>query len=264
MKTTRSKRVVSVHDDIRERHRKRQLKKKRVRFTVFCICMLLLLMLAASAVVFLTPWFHVTQVSVIGNAQVESADLITASGIRKGESIFAFRMGDVEENLLKVPYIKAVNAKRKLPKTVEIHVEESHAIACIEKDAIQICIDENGEAVYAGALAPEGLVSVTGMEIEGYTLGAPLETKADAQMGTLLELIALAEENGCREGIHSIDLAQTENLRFTYGQGLTVLCGDTFDLSRKLLTFMEVVRELPANAKGEIDLRISGKAYYRP
>lgn len=264
MKTTRSKRVVPVHGDIRERHRKRQLKKKRIRFTIFCICMLLLLLIAASAVVFLTPWFHVTQVNVTGNSQVESADLIEASGIKKGESIFAFRMGSVEESLLKVPYIQTVRAKRKLPKTVEIQVTESRAVARIEHDAMQICIDENGEAVYAGAMPPEGLVSVLGLSIEKYTLGAPLELKNAAQMETLLELIRVAEESGCREGIHSIDMTVGENLRFTYGQGLTVLCGETYDLSRKILTFMEVIGELPENAKGEIDLRISGKAYYRP
>lgn len=255
---------MSVHDDIRERHRKRQLKKKRVRFTVFCICMLLLLMLAASAVVFLTPWFHVAQVTVVGNSQVESADLIAASGIRKGESIFAFRMDRVEENLLKVPYIKSVSSKRKLPKTVEIRVEESHAVASLEHNAMQICIDENGEAVYAGAMPPEGLISVQGMKIEGYTLGEPLQPENATQMETLLELLRVAEENGCYSGIHSVDLSQAENLRFTYGQGLTVLCGDNYDLSRKILTFMAVVSELPENAKGEIDLRISGKGYYRP
>ncbi len=255
---------MSVRDDIRERHRKRQLKKKRIRFTVFCICMLLLLFIAACAVVFLTPWFHVAQVNVTGNSQVESADLIEASGINKGESIFAFSMGSVEEKLLKVPYIETVKAKRKLPKTVEIRVEESHAIACIEHDAMQLCIDENGEAVYAGAMPPEGLISVSGVAVETYTLGEPLMSENAAQLETLLELISVAEENGCRDGIHSIDLTQAENLRFTYGQGLTVLCGDAYDLPRKILTFMEVVRELPENAKGEIDLRISGKAYYRP
>ena len=85
-----SRRAVPVHEDIRERQRRRQRKKKRIRFTFFCICIALAIVLAACAIVFLTPWFHVSHVQVQGNAQLETADLIAASEIKKGESIFAF------------------------------------------------------------------------------------------------------------------------------------------------------------------------------
>lgn len=264
MNNARKKRILSVHDDIRERHRKRQIRKKRTRFALFCVLMLLLFVLAASAVVFLTPWFHVTDVSVVGNAQVEAADLIAASGINKGESIFSYNMHKVENALLEVPYIKTVQAKRKLPKTVVLTVTESHAVASIEQDTLPICIDETGEVVYAGSMPPEGLVTVTGLSVAEYTLGAPLKPENEKQYETLLELISIAEAHGCFSEMHSIDVTKAEDIRFTYGQGLTVICGDAYDLSRKILTFIEVARELPPNAKGEIDLRISSKAYYRP
>ncbi len=264
MKATKDRRVIPVHEDIRERHRKRQLKKKRVRFTLFCIGMLFLLFVAGTAVVFLTPWFHVDAVTVQGNAQVESADLIEASGINKGESIFAFSLGSVEENLLAVPYVKSVSVKRKLPKTISITVQESTAVARIEKDAMQICIDETGEVVYAGAQPPENLILVLGTAVEEYTLGAPLTLAEGKSPELLMEFIDAVRELGIAGGIHSVDLTVAENLTFTYGQGLRVLCGDSYDLKRKLLTFIEVAHELPENAKGEIDLRISGKGYYRP
>ncbi len=264
MRATRSKHAISAGDDIRERHRKRQLKKKRVRFTVFCICMALLVLLVASAVVFLTPWFHVAEVRVSGNSQIESATLIEASEIKKGESIFAFSMGSVEEKLLKVPYVKTAGAKRKLPKTVIVEITESRAVAYIQKDNLKICIDNMGEAVSASAEAPEGLISVAGMEIDSYTLGEPLVSKNPEQTETLMEILRVAEESGCLSGIHSVDITREENISFTYGQGLTVLCGDTYDLPRKILTFIEIKNQLPENAKGEIDLRIDGRGYYRP
>ncbi len=264
MNRVRNKRIVSVHDDIRERHRKRQLRKKRTRFVLFCALMALLLLLTACAIAFLTPWFYISEVNVIGNEQVQTADLITASGIKKGESVFAVHLGKVETLLEKVPYIKTVQAKRKLPKTIDLTVTESHATASFEKDGLRVCIDEVGKVVYAGALPPENLISVTGVEIGTYALGEPLIVENQNAFETVLELISIAEENGHRAGIHSIDITKTENIRFTYGQGLTVICGDAYDLSRKILTFIEVVRELPENAKGEIDLRIGSKAYYRP
>lgn len=264
MRATRSKRATAAGDDIRERHRKRQLKKKRFRFAVFCICMVLLVLLAASAVVFLTPWFHVSEVTVVGNSRVESADLIEASEIKKGESIFAFSMGGVEEKLLKVPYVKTVTAKRKLPKTVVVEITESRPVAYIEKENLKIGVDDMGEAVFAGAEAPEGLIRVVGVEFDAYTLGAPLVSKSPEQMEILMELLRVTEECGCIDGIHSMDVTHEENISFTYGQGLTVLCGDTYDLSRKILTFMEIKNQLPENAKGEIDLRIDGRGYYRP
>lgn len=264
MRATRSKRAIAAGDDIRERHRKRQLKKKRVRFAVFCISMALLVLLAACAVVFLTPWFHVSEVTVIGNSQIESANLIEASEIKKGESIFAFSMGSVEEKLLKVPYVKTVKAKRKLPKTVVVEITESRALAYIQKDNLKICIDDMGEAVFAGAEAPEGLISVVGVEFDAYTLGEPLTSQNSEQMEMLMEILRVTAECGCREGIHSIDVTREENISFTYGQGLTVLCGDTYDLQRKILTFMEIRDQLPENAKGEIDLRIDGRGYYKP
>lgn len=260
----RSKRATSAHDDIRERHRKRQLRKKRVRFTIFCISMTLLLLLAAIAIVFLTPWFHVAEVSVVGNEQIETANIIEASGIKKGESVFAFSMGSVEEKLLQVPYVKTVKAKRKLPKTIVIEIEESHAITYIQKDGLNIGIDETGEAVFAGTEAPEGLISVAGMEVDTYTLGAPLLGKNPKQLEILMELLRVTEECGCRDQIHSIDVTKTEDISFTYGQGLTVLVGDTYDLQRKILTFIEIKGKLPENSKGEIDLRIDGRGYFRP
>ncbi len=260
----KNRRVLPVHEDIRERHRKRQLKKKRVRFIFFCISMLLLFLAAATAVVFLTPWFHTQAVIVQGNAQVDSADLIEASTIKKGESIFAVSLSSVEERLLQIPYVKAATVKRKLPNTIVISVQESTAVARIEKESMQICLDEMGEVVYAGANPPENLILVLGVPVEEYTLGAPLLLADGKAPALLMEFIGAVREVGLLGNIHSVDMTVAENIKITYGQGLTVLFGDSYDLKRKLLTFMEIAHELPENAKGEIDLRISGKGFYRP
>lgn len=258
------KRTEPVHDDIRERHRKRQLKKKRVRFTIFCFLMAFILLLAACAVVFLTPWFHVSAVAVTGNVQVQTADVVRASEIKTGENIFSVSLKEVEARLAKVAYVKSATVKRKLPDKIEIAITESHAVGCFQSQNTFVCFDETGKIVSTAAQPPEGVMTVEGLEAVKCTVGERIQVKNAQKLDTLLSLIAAAETNGCFTGIRSVDITKAEEVRFTYGQGLYVICGDLYDINRKLLTFMEVVKELPDNAKGEIDLRISSKAYYRP
>ncbi len=264
MKRIKKDRVVPVNSDIRERHRKRQLKKKRVRFTIFCTCIVLLLALVVAAIIFLTPWFHVNTVIVEGNAQTQAADLIAASGIKKGQSVFAVRMDKVEAAVMKVPYVKTATAKRKLPNTIVITVTESHMVARIEQNGLQICIDEAGEVVNASAEPPAEVLAVTGVEVSGYTPGEPLVPVQEAQFKVLLNFLNVAQDTGCLVGMHTLDVTDTNRITFTYGQGLNIIVGDTYDLKQKWLTFVEAVKNLPANAKGEIDLRIIGEAHYNP
>lgn len=64
--------------------------------------------------------------------------------------------------------------------------------------------------------------------------------------------------------VRDIDISETTGIKFRYDDRLDVLCGTQLDLERKLRLFKETVsnNNLAENAKGTIDLSVTGKAVY--
>ena len=68
------------------------------------------------------------------------------------------------------------------------------------------------------------------------------------------------------ENIDVFNISNEDNIKFTYDDRLEVLCGSDLDLDRKIRLFEAMVNNnnLADNAKGTVDLSVTGNARYSP
>jgi cell division protein FtsQ len=84
--------------------------------------------------------FTVEEVDIKGNKRIVGREILKRSGLREGESSIFFFEKQVEEEILKNPWIKKVTVHKEFPKKVTIEVEEEE-VYCI-------VLSEGGKPTY--------------------------------------------------------------------------------------------------------------------
>ncbi len=253
------------NEDIRARHIKRQKKKRKRRIFFRTFLLLLLLFSVCAIIMFMTPWFNISQIEVVGNSHV-SADAITAqSEIYEGANTFKISTSYASERISWMPYIKSVEVKRKMPNKIVIEVTESHAAAYFEFYGGYALIDEDARALEVVYEAPQGCIQIVGCELKDFSPGNKISIDSQEKFDIILLYIGELEKTEFYKGVNLLDVTNMVDVKFKFENRLTVFCGESKNLDRKLLTFTEIAyNQLSPNARGEIDLRIDSKAYYRP
>ncbi|MBQ9015293.1 MAG: FtsQ-type POTRA domain-containing protein [Firmicutes bacterium] len=111
----------------KKRPRKHKKKHRVLRVLAVLAC------IAALIAVANLQYFDIRETPVIGNRVVSDEDILKASQIEPGKSIFFLNPWLVKSRIKKNLYIESVNIDRHLPGTVEIIVKEREAVAQFEK-----------------------------------------------------------------------------------------------------------------------------------
>lgn len=91
-----------------------------------------------------SSFFNINKISVIGNQQLESGDIVKVSGLALGQNIFKANLSKAEKNITLNPLIKNVHLKRKLPNEIELEVNERQAVALIADKNQFLELDKDG------------------------------------------------------------------------------------------------------------------------
>lgn len=83
-----------------------------------------------------TPWFPVQRVEVAGARIVAPHELLAASGIRLGESVWSDPAG-WEAGLLRHPAVAGAEVSRRLPATLRIGVREKAPVGLVEAGTLR-------------------------------------------------------------------------------------------------------------------------------
>ncbi len=266
MRQTKEKLRGAASGDIKARHMLRQRKRRRKKILIRTVLVLVLLASALSAIVFLTPWFNITAVEVHGNQKVSAEQIVSASGVATGSNTFAFSLGRATDRVLGLPYIKTVNFRRIfLPVKVIAEVTETRLVCYAAYAGGFVGIDNDGKAAEIMTSAPGGVPAVKGMNLVAYELGRKAEAEMPGQIDAILMYTGQLESAGLLSDTTDLDVTSLMDVKFIYQGRLKAYCADGTDLERKLLMFKEVEQnQLPAGARGEIDLTVKGMASYRP
>ena len=98
---------------------KRIIRQRRI----FVLCVFVLVILLC--ICLFTPLFGISDITVSGNTVVSSEEVITASGIEKGENVFRINKSKAKKALSAIAYVEGVEIKRKFPARVEIAIDEA-------------------------------------------------------------------------------------------------------------------------------------------
>ena len=101
-----------------------------------------------------------------------------------------------------------------------------------------------------------------------YSIGKTLSLgEEDAEKTEILSsMLQVMNSLGMLDELDYIDLTDITNIRFGYDDRLDALCGTRLELERKIRKFDTIVHSgnIDDNARGIIDLSVSGKAVYTP
>ena len=125
------------------RGRKRRRSRGRLGplFKVLCL-LALVVALTAGATVF----FRVEQVVVTGNHRYTQEEIVSVTGIEKGNNLYGWNKFSIAQRLREtLPYIGEVSIRRALPSTVIITVVEWEAVARVEPPTAQQLLELQGE-----------------------------------------------------------------------------------------------------------------------
>ena len=79
-----------------------------------------------------------------GRHYTSRAELKTALGVEKDDSIFAYDLADMQAKLSKLPWVKTAIVERRLPDTIYVKLQERQPVAIYQKDGKQALVDAEG------------------------------------------------------------------------------------------------------------------------
>ncbi len=263
---------------LREQARRRKQKIRRRQFFVYAA--VLLLVAGVGITLSLTVFFHIETIAVEGNSKYASEEIIAKIDIHEQDNLFLSDIKAAEEAIsTDFPYIKAVNIKRILPSKILISVTETTAAFVIEEKGTYTLLDSAGRVLETGlASAPVNLPVIKGVEFASSNIGETAVYKDDT-LGPVMEKVMTAVAScdiGKQEyigettplsgqgNIDVVDLTDTLDIRLVFDNRLTLKLGTPTDLEYKLEFAKTAINELPANARGSLDLSVLKKATYSP
>lgn len=210
------------------------------------------------------PWFGLVdlrEVLIAGNHHAAAAELVSLSGLQRGQSLLVLSLRRVRANLLRHPWIKSVSIKRRLPHRLEIQVQEREEVAWMSNPSREGCLTlgEGGVVVSADCSPSSSMIELRGARLSGGAVGAVL---LDETVGDLLEAVrggVLASL-----AIRLIDLTNADSVKLLTGSGLRVLLGDISEVSLRLNSLAALSRRLDLEDYEVIDLRFGGEATLVP
>lgn len=231
---------------------KRRKRRRGVLLRPFAYLIMIAAMLAG-----ISAFFKVSNITVAGNQRYTPGEIISASGIENGESLFFINTFKATGKLFSaLPYIDEAKITRKLPDTIIITVEESYPLASVCVSGSYYILDKNCNILektdYSGSI---GTIAVTGIEPILPTVGGKLELEQpdSLKLNYLTELLSLVlEDKQLYKDISEIDTSSIANFTFRYMDRFTVELGKYERLDIKLDKLDSIMQYISVGETGTI------------
>ena len=232
----------------------KQIKRnKRIKFIVKLI-ILIAVLLGIIIYLMLSPIFNIKNITVEGNEQISSEQIVSLSTIQKDMNLFKVSKKDTIAKIKENPYIKTVQIRRVWPDTIQINITERVASFMLEHGSSYAYIDNQGYILEISATPKEGLAKIAGFSTpeENIVPGNRLVEDDLNKLNTVLRIMSEAKKNEIDSLITTINI-EDENNYYLYldSEQKTVYLGDNTMLDTKM-TYVKVILDKEKDHAGEI------------
>ncbi|QCR31711.1 cell division protein FtsQ/DivIB [Lysinibacillus sp. SGAir0095] len=232
------------------------LREKRRKRTNFKFIFLLVLFLATLFLLlyFQSPYSEIKKVEVIGAGLVESDVYEKQSNLQTGDSMWGFKINDIEDSIRDYHWVKDVTVKRKWLTTVQISIQEWEKVAYISLDNELYPMLENGD-VLKEVSSLEPIDAPLFLEFEDEKLRKKLLTELAKLDPTVLSLISQINSTPSSSDPYAITLYMNDGYEVR---------AEVNTLAEKLDYYPSIVAQIESvgsNEKGIIDIEVG--SYYR-
>lgn len=250
----------------------RRRRRRRAKSYVLHYLLLLCFCAAVTLTLCYAVFFKVEKIRIDGVSVYSEEQLIDLTGVSIGDSLFQINISNIQRKLLgKLPYIKNIKVKRRLPTTLHIIVEEEEPMGAVYTGEGYAIISATGKVVETKVLnAPKTVPRVLGLEEQPFEAGLYAKEASDKPKNANLlpQVILLQEFN--REWEASgmptydyVDLSNIYDIKVMLDGRYLINFGTEHMLDRKLLLVKNTLDtnggETPLPEEGEFD--VSGGGY---
>ncbi|MBQ8537610.1 MAG: FtsQ-type POTRA domain-containing protein [Clostridia bacterium] len=206
----------------------------------------LMALLVVVGVILQSTLFRVRSINVYGNVNLSAEEIVVQSGLAQGQNIFAINKEQVEERINANRYLKYQSLRRDYPDTVTLVVYERVPCATLQSLGIQYTLDKTGMVLeQTEQLTPmEGLVVLTGVQVEQATVGRSLILKSEQQLTACQGVLYELETQGMLREISELNVSDLDNLYLVSLDGFSIRLGAYEQIRAKLISFSAVHDEL--------------------
>ncbi len=228
-------------------------KKKRKAGSVRWILCLLFLLACGVSGYFLSQSsiFNISEITVKGNNQVGTAEILELSGIEKGQHIYAANVGKAEKMIASNYLIQRAEVKRKLPNHITITVKERTAVAAVQFKEGLLQIDAEG-CVLKVQKVVEGLplMIISGVD-DAPTDMLPGHIIESSKLKTgllIINQLTVADAANMVE----IDVTDTQNIVVRTNYCVDIYVGDSTSFNEKYKLAEKILQD--EEAKGNLSI----------
>ena len=249
--------------------------RKRKKAAAFAMVMTIVVVAALTALIVLafSRVFIVRDVMVVGNRNLLREEVITQSGVQKGDRLLSITGGRLRERLEKNRYIEYMGHDFDYRGTLTIRINERLGVAVVNVLGLYYVMDASGMVLEcAGSEYP---VDVAGPRVTGFTLddntrvlvGETLPVRDRGQLEAMKSVIRELDETNLLGRASQLDVQNVENIYVMTSEAARIELGNTRQLRTKLLIAREVLflREDEGDLEGaKIDVSNGENAHYIP
>ena len=235
--------------------KKKQRRRGRNRKMTPFYIVLSAFIIAGAIYLCLTMLFNVDRINVVGNTLYPERDIISTSGITKGQNLFEVDTAYASDKLYSVySYIEEAQVKRNFPNAVTITITEAKPFAVLEEADGYTLISSKGKVLERGLEeVPYGMIIVRGISTVS-------NNEDDAKRLVLLNTVMDAMQKFEMKNYEFIDLTDTLEIVMVCGDRIKVVLGNELELEYKLQFVNEVITEkLPKNGFYLVDVSTAGR-----
>jgi len=250
------------------RNEKVSKKNKKVKSYRKLASILTFVIIVVAIIFAMSVFFKVSNITVEGNALYTDEEIISASGIDEGDTLFFVNRGEAASKIFaKLPYVSQVTVVRGLPNRVVIQVTESQAMAYIMIENTAWTLDQNCKVLESASIAEVAtLIKVDGIELFAPTIGEIASTvAADANKITYLsDILYQIKNRNMEDMVTYINMETITNPEFSYMGRFTVKLGGNDNTEYKFGLLEAAVAQLKDGDSGTFDLSIDKQAHFSP
>ena len=220
-----------------QRKRRRQRRFLRIILLITIITLILIFL-------FKSDFFIIENIKLDGNYIISNQEILNSSRIDLGSHIFNYNKSKAEDRIHNFSYIKDVNIRRKLPKTVEIQVEEREVYVQFNHISSYILVDDEGYILEIKEDKLENVPIFMGFTIEDHKRENILE---EDDIKNLENFITDADNKNVMSMIDEIIYEDDRNVNINLNNGINVAFGPVNNVKYKLSLLNDILIHIEEN-----------------
>ncbi len=202
-------------------------------------------------------FFKVNEVTVEGNVRYTAEEIIEASGIELGDSIFLLRGSRTALKIRReLPYADEIQIRFKYPDKVIVQLTESVPLAAAEFEGAWWLMDKKARVLEkTDASGAADAITLQGMELDQVAVGRTLTLKetGTVKLRCLQDVLTALQDAGIYESVTTLDMTNISKIRFGYKKH-TVVLGRDEKLDIKMAILLAFFEKCGDEGTGILDI----------